>query len=82
MPSNTRGGQLSRRSDMPESTAGTTDLTIMPRQIRRSGGRREIAGPDAEGLMNRDIAERLVVSKRTVDAHVEHVRAPCERDPM
>jgi predicted ATPase/DNA-binding CsgD family transcriptional regulator len=36
---------------------------------------REIAGLVAEGLMNREIAERLVISKRTVDAHVEHIRA-------
>jgi non-specific serine/threonine protein kinase len=34
---------------------------------------REIATLVAQGLSNRDIAERLVVSKRTVDAHVEHI---------
>ena len=34
---------------------------------------REIAALVAQGLSNRDIAERLVVSKRTVDAHVEHI---------
>jgi len=34
---------------------------------------REVSALVAEGLTNRDIAARLVVSKRTVDAHVEHV---------
>ena len=33
----------------------------------------EIAGLVAEGLSNRKIAERLVISKRTVDAHIEHI---------
>lgn len=34
---------------------------------------REVATLVAEGLTNKDIAARLVVSKRTVDAHVEHI---------
>ena len=33
----------------------------------------EVAGLVADGLGNREIAERLVLSKRTVDAHVEHI---------
>jgi non-specific serine/threonine protein kinase len=36
---------------------------------------REIAGLVASGLSNRDIAARLVISKRTVDAHVNHIFA-------
>jgi predicted ATPase/DNA-binding CsgD family transcriptional regulator len=35
----------------------------------------EIAGLVTEGLGNREIAERLVLSKRTVDAHIEHIFA-------
>ena len=35
---------------------------------------REVAALIAQGLTNRGIA-RLVVSKRTVDAHVEHILA-------
>ncbi|WP_307797337.1 LuxR C-terminal-related transcriptional regulator [Actinomadura barringtoniae] len=35
----------------------------------------EVAGLVAEGLTNREIAERLVVAKRTVDSHIEHILA-------
>jgi non-specific serine/threonine protein kinase len=35
----------------------------------------EIAGLVAQGLGNREIAERLVLSKRTIDAHLEHIFA-------
>ncbi|MCX5533685.1 LuxR C-terminal-related transcriptional regulator [Streptomyces sp. NBC_00006] len=34
---------------------------------------REVASLVADGLTNREIAERLVISKRTADAHVEHI---------
>lgn len=34
---------------------------------------KEIANLVAEGLGNREIAERLFLSKRTVDSHVEHI---------
>jgi predicted ATPase/DNA-binding CsgD family transcriptional regulator len=36
---------------------------------------REIAELVAEGLSNRQIALQLVISKRTVDAHIEHIYA-------
>jgi predicted ATPase/DNA-binding CsgD family transcriptional regulator len=39
---------------------------------------REIAVLVASGLSNREIASRLVISKRTVDAHVEHIFAKLE----
>ena len=39
---------------------------------------REIALLVASGLSNRDIATRLFISKRTVDAHVEHIFAKLE----
>lgn len=36
---------------------------------------REVAGLVAEGLSNRSIADRLFISQRTVDGHVEHILA-------
>ncbi|MFE0134303.1 LuxR C-terminal-related transcriptional regulator [Streptomyces sp. NPDC059037] len=50
----------------------------MPRRARtRSGGlthrEREVAALVVERLADREIAERLVVAERTVDAHVEHI---------
>ncbi|QMU74152.1 AAA family ATPase [Streptacidiphilus sp. P02-A3a] len=36
---------------------------------------REVAALVAAGLSNREVAERLVISKRTADAHVEHILA-------
>jgi non-specific serine/threonine protein kinase len=34
---------------------------------------REIAGLVADGLSNRDIAEKLVISEGTVEVHVKHI---------
>ncbi len=40
-----------------------------------TGRERQIAGLVASGLSNREIAARLVISQRTVDAHVNHIFA-------
>jgi predicted ATPase/DNA-binding CsgD family transcriptional regulator len=49
--------------------------TAAPRAAAKSLTRREkeVAELVAEGLGNREIAERLYLSKRTVDSHLEHI---------
>ena len=53
----------------PRSAGGRATETVL------TGRQREIAALVAEGLSNKDIAERLVLSTRTVDSHVEHILA-------
>jgi non-specific serine/threonine protein kinase len=53
-------------TDLPEPAALDSPLTS--REL-------EVAALVADGLGNREIAERLVVSKRTVDAHIDHIFA-------
>ena len=58
------------------SDAGPFSLPAAPDRAGSLTSReREIAARVSEGLSNREIAQRLVISKRTVDAHVEHILA-------
>jgi DNA-binding CsgD family transcriptional regulator len=58
---------------------GDRSAAASRQHVDRSGGltRREleIAGLLAEGLTNREIATRLVISKRTAETHVDHILA-------
>ncbi|WP_331752725.1 LuxR C-terminal-related transcriptional regulator [Streptomyces anthocyanicus] len=53
-------------SSPPDEVNGSALGPLTPRE-------REVADLIAEGLTNRQIAERLVISKRTADTHVEHI---------
>jgi non-specific serine/threonine protein kinase len=55
-----------RSPKRPSSSRGTADLTKRER---------EVADLVAEGLTNKQIAARLVISPRTAQGHVEHLLA-------
>jgi non-specific serine/threonine protein kinase len=53
-------------AEQPGHWTGSEELTARERQV---------AVLVARGLSNKDVADRLVISKRTVDAHVNHIFA-------
>ena len=63
---------LSRTLDDADELPGTAP-SVPPSVL--TGREQQIAELVASGLSNRAIAERMVISKRTVDAHVEHIFA-------
>ncbi|MFG3259910.1 ATP-binding protein [Streptomyces sp. NPDC048172] len=80
----TRYALLRRRgADCPlaDTVAYALDEPLVPARPRQAPQdaltrrEREVAALVSEGLSNRQIAERLVISKRTVDAHLEHILA-------
>jgi predicted ATPase/DNA-binding CsgD family transcriptional regulator len=54
------------REPVPRSASRRLSAELTPRES-------EIAGLVAQGLSNRDIASRLVISQRTAETHVEHI---------
>ncbi|WP_229874384.1 ATP-binding protein [Amycolatopsis deserti] len=71
-----RGGELGvdelLRYALPEATGGTAPPPPPTRLTRRE---RQVAELVAEGMSNRQIAEELVISRRTAEGHVEKVLA-------
>jgi predicted ATPase/DNA-binding CsgD family transcriptional regulator len=59
----------------PSDPAAADEVSAWEGSEGLTAREREIALLVARGLSNRDIAARLVISKRTVDAHVNHIFA-------
>jgi non-specific serine/threonine protein kinase len=62
------------RGEAPAAPPADGDADAPGTQVKPLTRReKEIAGLVADGLGNREIAERLFLSKRTVDSHLEHI---------
>jgi DNA-binding NarL/FixJ family response regulator len=50
-----------------------TDYTIKPPKTELTPCERTVLGHIAEGLASKEVADRLFVSKRTVDFHLDNI---------
>lgn len=68
-------GQLMSRDEVIQFALGEPAAAPPSRQTESKLSKREseVAAHVAEGLTNREIAQRLVISHRTVEGHVEHI---------
>ena len=65
--------KLRRCDDCPSDV--DVELLDHLKDWRRSTAKeQQVAAYIAQGLTNRQIAEALIVSERTIDAHVDHIR--------
>jgi predicted ATPase/DNA-binding CsgD family transcriptional regulator len=58
---------------VPAPGSAPTSASAAPVTGKLTSRERQIAGLVAEGMSNREIASQLVISKRTVDAHLDHI---------
>jgi predicted ATPase/DNA-binding CsgD family transcriptional regulator len=65
------GSRLSPDELMNEALGEADHLRTSPLSSRE----RQIADLIAQGLTNREIADRLIISTRTVESHVDHIKA-------
>jgi DNA-binding NarL/FixJ family response regulator len=57
--------------DVPDRADHTEDAAVMIRKL--SSREREVADLVAQGLRDREISSRLVISRRTAESHVAHI---------
>ncbi|NMN98372.1 ATP-binding protein [Antrihabitans stalactiti] len=72
-----RGGQLMVEDMVTFALRERRASSIEPRQVDSvlTAREREVANLVAQGMSNKDVAAKLVISRRTVDVHVEHIFA-------
>jgi predicted ATPase/DNA-binding CsgD family transcriptional regulator len=65
------GSRLSPAELMDETLREVDHVSVSPLSSREL----EVADLVGQGLTNREIAERLIISTRTVESHVDHIKA-------
>ncbi len=58
---------------LEERQAPVARTSSRPSPSRLTARERQIAGLVAQGLSNKEIASKLVISQRTAETHVEHI---------
>ncbi|MFW6867036.1 ATP-binding protein [Nocardioides sp. CPCC 206347] len=72
-----RGGELTAEEMVTFALRERRTSSVEPRQSDRllTAREREVANLVAQGMSSKDVAAKLVISRRTVDAHVDHIFA-------